>query len=119
MKVILDSNCLMMLTEFKINIYDEIKKLIPDAEFITSAEVVAELEKINNLHAKVALSSISSEEVRIEKMGRPVDDALIKYAKENNAVLCSNDKELRRKALKRGVPVIFMRAKKKLDIIRP
>ncbi len=119
MKVVLDTNFLMIPGQFKIDIYEEIKKNIPNAEMITSNEVLDELHMIDNKDSKLALKILEKENIKILEMGKPVDDKVLEFSYENNAILCTNDKELREKALKRGVTVMFMRGKNKIDMKRP
>ena len=45
------------------------------------------------------------------------DTGLLRSAVENDGVICTNDKELKKRCLNFSVPVIFMRAKKKLEMI--
>lgn len=43
------------------------------------------------------------------KPGESVDDALLRYALENNAIVATSDRELRRKLREHGVPEIYLR----------
>ena len=45
-----------------------------------------------------------------------VDDSLISLAKENDGIVLTNDKELRKKLKEKDLKVIFLRAKKKLSV---
>ena len=119
MKVVLDTNFLMISGQFKINIYEEIRKNIPDAEMITSKEVLDELQMIDNKDSKLAEKIFEKEKIKILELGKPVDDKLLEFSYKNKVILCTNDKELRNKALKKGVTVMFMRGKNKIDMKRP
>ncbi|MDF2956371.1 MAG: rRNA-processing protein FCF1 [Candidatus Alkanophagales archaeon MCA70_species_2] len=44
-----------------------------------------------------------------------VDEALIRLAKQRGAAVLTNDSKLRRKLLKEGVPVVYLREKSKLE----
>ncbi len=46
-----------------------------------------------------------------------VDDQLLDYASSVNGVLATNDRELRKKATMRGIPVLILRGKKHLQLI--
>ena len=48
--------------------------------------------------------------------GKPEDDQVLEYAFSVNGIVATNDKELREKSLERGVPVLFMRGKKRLEL---
>ena len=119
MKAVLDTNFLMMPAQFKINIYEEIGKNIPDVEFVTSERVVEELEMLGENASKLAIRLLKHNGVKVEAMGKPADEKLMDYAYKNGAVLCTNDRELRQKALEKGVTVMFMRSKKKIEMMRP
>jgi rRNA-processing protein FCF1 len=44
------------------------------------------------------------------------DDALLELAEKNRGVLCTNDKELKKRAFDKRITVMFMRKKKILEI---
>ncbi|RLF17687.1 MAG: hypothetical protein DRJ66_00175 [Thermoprotei archaeon] len=45
-----------------------------------------------------------------------VDDALVRIAKEMRAIVATGDREIRKKLRKEGIPVVFVRARKKLEL---
>ncbi|NHI88962.1 MAG: nucleotide-binding protein, partial [Candidatus Thorarchaeota archaeon] len=45
-----------------------------------------------------------------------VDDQLLEYAVAVKGVLATNDRELRNKAIERGVPVLLLRGRKHLEL---
>ena len=113
-KVLLDANFLTLPVQFHIDIFSEIKKIIPDVRFVTITQVVNELKKMDDKAAKFGLQLLSIVEVDDEEGN--ADDALLSYAEKNNAVVCTNDRELKKRCLNKKVPVIFMRKKKILEI---
>ncbi len=46
----------------------------------------------------------------------PVDVQILEYAAEQMAVIATNDRILRKKARKRGIPVLMVRGKKRLTL---
>ncbi|MDI6644497.1 MAG: twitching motility protein PilT [Methanobacteriaceae archaeon] len=113
----------MIPAQFNVDIISELEQKIPSYKFIVPSIVIRELEKIKNhskgknrIAASVALKIASSEPVKIIeiklKKNEKVDDALLRISK----VLCTNDRELRRKARLKNIPVIYLRQRKYLAI---
>lgn len=116
MMVVLDTNFLTLPTQFKIDIFGEIKDRIPDAEFTTVHQVTKELERLGK-EGKVSLAMLKKFNVRIVREDGETDDALLDLAFKNGGMLCTNDRELKKRALGKRVPVMFMRKKKTLEIM--
>ncbi|ADP77244.1 conserved hypothetical protein [Methanothermus fervidus DSM 2088] len=75
------------------------------------------LQGKDKIAADFALKLIkNSKEIEISKedikKGETIDDALLRVAD----ILCTNDKKLRKRAREKGIPVIYLRQKKYLDI---
>jgi rRNA-processing protein FCF1 len=126
LKIILDSNALFVPLKFKIDIFDELQRLLNrNVEFILLSSVKRELEmlalKDTPKIRKEAIFALRLSEkckyVPIEKDERvPTDDAIIKVAKNWNAPVFTNDKQLKRRLKDISVPVIYVRQKSRLDI---
>jgi hypothetical protein len=56
--------------------------------------------------------------VRSQYQDLPVDDRIVQYAEECGCMVVTNDRCLREKLLYRHIDVIYLREKKRLDIIR-
>jgi len=117
MKVIIDTNAFAMIKQFKIDLIEEIKKQVPNAEIITIKQVINELKNIKDKTAsKYALALIEKEKIKkYEAPQGKTDEAIIKFAEKNKAAVATNDKELKKKCIEKGIPVIYMRQKKKLE----
>ena len=118
MKAILDTNFAIIPAQFGIDIYEGIHRIIPKAQITTIKQVVNELEKINNKHSKTALKILKQKKVKIEEEPGSTDTALLQHAQKEKATLCTNDKELKEKARRKGIPVIIMRKKQYLKLTR-
>lgn len=129
-KVVLDTNFLMLPHTKKIDIFDEISRLINENyEAVTFTCIIKELNDIiknkaskgrDKTAAKVALKLIEKKGVKVIEKTSNVDEAILEYAKENkDTVVCTNDKELRKKVQKVGVETIGMRSIKHLDWVNP
>ncbi|MCY0868508.1 MAG: 30S processome protein Utp24 [Desulfurococcus sp.] len=118
-KILLDSNMLILMAS-GIPILDQIEeKLLTRPAYIVITPVLNELAKLASTgkpsiarKAKLALD-IASRYCEIHeyelKPGESVDDALLRYALENNAIVATSDRELRRKLREHGVPEIYLR----------
>ncbi len=114
MMVVLDTNFITLTTQFKIDIFGEVRNRIPDAEFVTTSQVVKELGRLKE--GKVGLEMIKKFKVSVEKAKGDADDSLLDLAIRGQGLLCTNDRELKRRALEKRVPVMFMRKKRILEI---
>ncbi|MGA2785849.1 MAG: PIN domain-containing protein [Candidatus Bathyarchaeia archaeon] len=124
-KVILDSNFLMIPFQFHIDIFQEIEYLLQKkVDFIVPSAVKQELTSISarggegSSEASLALQLASRCRV-VEVSLQPeetVDDAIVKAAQKLSAVVATNDIELKKKLRGMLVPVVIMRDKSKLEI---
>jgi hypothetical protein len=115
MMVVLDTNFITLPTQFKVDIFGEIEKRLPGSKMVTVPQVIEELKRLGP-DGKVGLEMLEKKGVEVIRKKGETDDALLELAVEKNAILCTNDKELKRRATARRVPVMFMRKKKILEI---
>ena len=126
LKVILDSNALFVLLEFKIDIFVEVQKLLNrKVDFVLLSPVKHELELLADrdslkIRKEAAYALRFAEKCKYvavdedEKLS--TDDAIVKVAKAWNSPVFTNDRQLRRKLRDISVPVIYVRQKSRLDI---
>jgi rRNA-processing protein FCF1 len=126
LKVILDSNALFVPLEFRIDIFEELRRLLNrNLEFILLSTVKRELELLAakdssktrreaNFALKLAEKCKFVPVENEEKLS--TDDAIVKVAKSWNAPVFTNDRVLKRKLRNISVPVIYVRQKSRLDI---
>jgi rRNA-processing protein FCF1 len=116
MEVVLDTNALTLPYQFRIDVFEQAKNLVPDAEFVTLKSVVDELRNIDDRRAgAMALKLIEANAVRIVDEPGETDSAILAYAQGAGAAVFTNDKELKKSCLKFKVPVIFMKKGKTLS----
>lgn len=127
-KVVVDTNFLMLPYTEGIDIFSELERLIVRKNvLIVPREVTTELERIidnresrgrDKTAARIALQLIEKKNmVFIDEKGS-VDDQIIAYSKKNSdTVVCTNDKELRKKLGKLNVEIIGMRGGNHLDYV--
>lgn len=115
----------MMMFQLKVDILEELKFKLPGYyDLIVPSVVLDELSLLKqNLRGKDKLAASMAYQyaqkepfcvVNIEKK-KAVDDILLSMCHDND-VLCTNDKNLRRRARKRGINVIYLRQHKFLEV---
>ncbi len=121
-KVALDTNMLLYITSHKIDIFEEIKGIFGNVQFIVPQSVLDELErlkKVNKNRAKqvaIALELIKRNNAKIAKLSNDADTDLLALAKEGAAV-ATNDKELKKRIKDFGGRVIYLRKEKVLEVM--
>lgn len=122
--VILDTNFFMIAHKNKIDIIEEIQELVTDPEIETFEGVIKELESIeksskgqDGVAAGVGLKLIGEKPIQVlEQEKENVDDAIVEFARENeNTVVATADRELKKRLRENDVSLICMRSQKKLE----
>jgi hypothetical protein len=103
----------MVQRKKRINL-DEAVELVGPSKLITLRECVDEVRrKIPDQKILPILEKLGIEVVDSDLKGY-VDDLIVEFAEKNKAVVLTLDLELKRRLVERGVPVIYLRAGKKL-----
>jgi rRNA-processing protein FCF1 len=117
--VILDSSSIMMTFEYSINLEDEITRLLGKTNILIPKPIVDELIFLSKngkgrkkLLAKPALELIKNYKI-VDSEGKG-DDSVLFLAKKINAIVVTNDRELRNRLKKESLQTIFLRGKKRL-----
>jgi hypothetical protein len=120
MKVIIDTNGLMIPGQFGLDIFSELKRLGFDSYLVARASI-KELEKIysegrgkDKSAAKIALSLLDRCTI-IEKNGF-ADDTITDMAADMNAAVLTNDIGLKKRLCSKGVTIVYLRGKTRLSI---
>jgi uncharacterized protein len=113
----------MIAAQFHLDVLGELEKFLPSYRLCVPSFVIRELEAIKKrskgkkrTSAAVALKIACSSPIIIldipllEK--ELVDDALIRIS----SVLCTNDRDLRRKARDEKIPVVYLRQKRYMAV---
>jgi rRNA-processing protein FCF1 len=125
-RVLLDTNFLMLTLRFGVDIQSELECIL-EAAFVlsTTPAVVEELEqlktKVKQNEVKIIEFAIifASRVLKIDDKLKPqekVDDQLLRLAEKNEFIVATTDTELRRRLRKEGLPVIFLRQRRYLAI---
>ncbi|MDD4222856.1 MAG: twitching motility protein PilT [Candidatus Methanomethylophilus sp.] len=106
--VVLDTNALLMPFEVGLNLDVSVRNLLGDVRFVVPGPLVGELKHLDSRYAKAALALARTKEiVPSEAHG---DDAVLEVAVREHAYVLTNDKELRRRARKQQIPLIYLRS---------
>jgi len=126
LKVILDSNALFVPLELKIDIFEELKRLLNrNVDFILLSPVKAELELLASkespkMRRQASFALKLAEKCRIVPVNASAslntDDVIVKVAKDWNSPVFTNDRQLKQRLRDISVPVIYVRQKSRLDI---
>lgn len=122
-KIILDTNFLTIPYQFNVDIFEEIDRIMEeDYELITLDRVVEELKNMikskskDAVAAKIALELIKKKNVKVISTDeKKVDNAIIKLADENT-IVATNDRVLRKRIKDKNVKVLYLRSKKHLEM---
>jgi hypothetical protein len=124
-RVLLDTNALLMPAQFGVDLYSELLALFGDFEPITLEEVVGELSGLargrgrDAAAARVGLALVRrSTVVPSGSTAEGVDNRVIEYARREGCTVVTNDRELRNALLREGVDVVSMRKQKTLELLR-
>ena len=112
-RVVLDTNALLMPFETSINLDYELERLLGSCEIYVPGPVIGELKRSRSKHAKAALAL--SRKYLIAETNKQGDDGIIQVAEELGAYVLTNDRELRSRLRKRGIPSIYLRSGKYLQ----
>ncbi|UCF50287.1 MAG: hypothetical protein JSU91_02050 [Thermoplasmatales archaeon] len=117
--VILDSSSIMMPFEYSINLEDELTRLLGKTNILIPKPIIDELIFLSKngkgrkkLLAKPALELIKNYKI-VDSEGKG-DDSVLFLAKKLNAIVVTNDRELRNRLKKESLQTIFLRGKKRL-----
>jgi rRNA-processing protein FCF1 len=113
----------MMAAQFNLDVAGQLQELLPKFDYIVPSFIIKELENIQKRSrgktrtaASTALKIAGLKPLKIKNIPllehEPVDDALLRIS----MVLCTNDRELRNKARKLKIPVIYLRQRKYLAL---
>ena len=120
-KVILDTNALMVPEQFGVDIFSELLRL-GYAEWLVPACVLGELRSLatradrgkDKIAARVALGLIEScTAVGVDNYN--ADQAIVELAQETGAAVFTNDKALKKRLFSKGITVVYLRQGRYLE----
>lgn len=128
-KVLIDTNVLLSIFRFKIDIFSELNRVLDEKyEIYIVEKTIEELKYVYKSHkklkerlfAKMALEylEMNKEKIKIIKSEKPVDKAILEISLSNPKewIVLTGDKSLKEKLRKKGVRIIEIRQKKYLEL---
>jgi len=123
LQVIIDSNFLITPSEYNIDIFEEIPRIIGrSVELIVPAVVYKEIKRVTRQRGigKTSLALALAEKCKIinanRRRGEGVDDTLVRLAQEWGSPVATNDRSLKKRLRSLGIPVLSMRGKGQLEL---
>lgn len=116
----------MMSAQFQVDVAWELEHILPSCRLLVPSAVLRELKNIksrsggkNRIAASIAIKIATSPPFEVldmgQAMGESVDDALLRLSEESK-ILCTNDRELRRRARMKDINVVYLRQRRYLDV---
>ena len=125
-EVVVDSNFLMLPMVRRINLRDELDRLLNvNYRLVAPRAVIEELNRltsqgrpIEKRRARFALNLMRTWGVEVVESPScvRVDDAILECALKRGCVVATNDVELKSRLRKLGVPVVYLRGGKRLAL---
>jgi rRNA-processing protein FCF1 len=123
--VLLDANALMAQVQFRIDIFAALTSLIGAYDPLILSDVLHELRALSRSSGKAGGAARAALELAkkctvVESEGEKgsVDEKILYYASTHGSMVVTNDRALRQALLAKGIPVISISGKKRLDIYR-
>lgn len=131
-KVIFDTNFLMYSLDFKGDIFQAIEDTVNQRiEKILLSPVLAEIQRLtvcgsNKIkhRAQKTLELVQDKRLKFQiidiqcQASTEVDQVIATYARKNQCYIATNDKELRKTLKKAGIPMIFIRQRSRIGVLR-
>jgi rRNA-processing protein FCF1 len=122
----MDTNALMMPVELDVRVFEELDRLLAaDLDLVVPRAVTDELAKLAAGNGKEGVAAsvgadLAADRCRVVETDEPyADDAIVELATGECDYVVTNDKPLRDRLLERGVRVIGIRGRDKLEITEP
>lgn len=118
-KVVLDTNALFYPFQFKVNLEDEISSLVGGCDIIVPWVVQRELRNLQakgNKDAGAALKYSERFATFLGSSDESGDSSILAAAVELEGILVTSDRELIGRAKEKGLQVIFLRGKQRLEL---
>jgi rRNA-processing protein FCF1 len=119
--IAVDTNMLLNIARFKVDFFNEAKKLIGKADFVLPNQIVEELQKLAlkkgkiGVEAKIALQILAKKGIKTRQINDlSADDALLKLAEQ--CIIATNDRKLMASVKRIGGKVLFLRQRKFLQL---
>ena len=117
-RVILDTNLLIYCLQNRINLLEELNRVVGEGfELEVPEAVLKELKRLRVKEAKLALSFIQTEEFSILLGNGHADDVIFNAAQAPDVIVATNDVALKERLASTNVRTISVKSKNKLAFI--
>lgn len=126
-KVILDTNFLLLPSQFNVDVFTEIDRIVSaHYELCVMSTTLDELNNVINSDAKgkdktaakLALKLVEHKNIQvIDSDVGYVDKAIMEIVNKEEHIVATQDKELKQSLQENGIPIIILRQKKYLELI--
>jgi len=124
-KVLIDTNAFLLPVQFGIDLVRELEGIFGACELLTLDAVVHELQAIGSGRGRDASAARVGLDLarRCTVLPSPgstgdVDGEVIRMAEDAGYVVVTNDRAMRRSLLEKGLGVVSLRGRKRLEFIR-
>ncbi|HMA05439.1 MAG TPA: nucleotide-binding protein [Methanomicrobiales archaeon] len=125
MKVLLDTNAFLLPVQFGVDLIRELEGIFGACDLLTLDGVVRELQGIGTGQGKDAAAARVGLDlarrcrvVPSPSSGGDVDRDVVRVAEESGCVVVTNDRAVRQSLLGKGIGVVTLRGRKRLEFIR-
>ncbi|MDL5362266.1 twitching motility protein PilT [Halalkalicoccus sp. NIPERK01] len=123
--VCMDTNALMMPVECDVRVFEELERLLPEADPVVPDAVLRELRNLAGGASEEGVAAAVG--LDLAERCRPIgveeshaDDAIVSLARAGECdYVVTNDGPLRERLLDAGVPVIGLRGRNELAVTQP
>lgn len=124
MKFLLDTNFLLIPGQFKVDVFSELTRFgVP--ELYTLDLVIKELKRLAEgrgkagRNAKLALTLVEEKDIKVlPTKDTHADREMERIAAEQNFIVCTVDKGLINRLIAEEIPVVRLRQKRNLELVR-
>ena len=112
-KVILDSSFIITCVRQKIDFFEQINLM--GMQILIPKQVIREIKNLKNSAAKTSLKVLKKGKFKKIDLGKgKVDNLIINFAKKNDVVVATLDREIKKKTQNNK---LIIRGKKKLEVL--
>jgi uncharacterized protein len=114
MKIILDTNFLLVPNQFGVDIFEYLSfyKIAVLSSCMDELRALAKKKGSDGKAAKIGLKLIEHENIEIIKTREKGDDSIVSYATAENCAVATNDKALIARLKKNGIKILRLKQKK-------
>lgn len=117
--VAIDTNILFAISQYKIDVFNEIEKLLGKTNFAITEAIDAELDKLSEKYKKevnIARELLKKKKIQIIKTeAKTADASLVELAKQGYTIATA-DRLLKKRIKGYGARLIYLRQNKYLEI---